>query len=65
MNLTVAILSAFATVVAAGAAVGAWIAAWQASRAAASLTAIEQHRWHADLTPRFEVSCQAAGADRA
>jgi hypothetical protein len=58
-------LSDFATVVAAVAAVGAGIAAWQSSRAAASLAAIERHRWHADLAPRFEVSCRSSERDRA
>jgi hypothetical protein len=58
-------LSDFATVVAAVAAVGAGIAAWQSSRAAASLAAIERHRWHADLTPTFEVCCRASERDRA
>jgi hypothetical protein len=58
-------LSDLATVVAAVAAVGAGIAAWQSGRAAASLTAIEQHRWHADLTPQFTVNCRTNGGDRA
>lgn len=61
----VAILSALGGLVAAAPALGAWRAAWQASRAAATLTAIEQHRWHADLTPRFEVHCRTTGGDRA
>src|SRR6266702_1209892 len=64
MNLAVAILSAVGTLVAAGAAVGAWKAAQQANQAAAIMAEIERHRWHAELTPQFEVSCRATSSDR-
>lgn len=29
------------------------------------LTRIEQHRWHTDLTPQFDVTCHETGAGRA
>lgn len=65
VNLAVAILGAVGTVMAAGAAVGSLLAARQANRAAATLAMIERHRWHADLTPQFEVTCTATSGDRA
>ncbi|HZD71230.1 MAG TPA: hypothetical protein VFA45_20710 [Actinomycetes bacterium] len=65
MNLAVAILSTVGVFVAAGAAVGSLLAARQANRAAATLAMIERHRWHADLTPQFEVTCTATSGDQA
>ncbi|MER6175722.1 hypothetical protein [Streptosporangium sp. NPDC001681] len=36
---------------------GAWRTAFHAKQAAAALTAIEARRWHADMTPTFDVTC--------
>jgi hypothetical protein len=58
VNFAIGSLSAFAALVAAVAAVGAW-------KAAVTLAAIERHRWHDDLTPKFEVRCRVTGGDRA
>jgi hypothetical protein len=65
VNLTIAILGLVATIVAAGAAVGSWRAATKANEAATTIAAIEQDRQHAELTPRFRITCQASGGDRA
>jgi hypothetical protein len=51
--------------VAAIAAVGAWWAARSSSQASAAMTAIERRRWHADLTPQFELVCRVASGERA
>jgi hypothetical protein len=51
--------------VAAVAAVGAWWAARSSSQASAAMTAIERRRWHADLTPRFELACRVTSGARA
>jgi hypothetical protein len=51
--------------VAAAAAVGAWWAARSSSQASAAMTAIERHRWHADLTPQFEFRCRVTSGERA
>jgi hypothetical protein len=29
------------------------------------MTAIERHRWHADLTPQFELTCRVTSSERA
>jgi hypothetical protein len=47
------------------AAVGAWMAARYSSQATAAMTAIERRRWHADLTPQFEVRCWVTSGERA
>ena len=47
------------------AAVGAWRAARSSSQASAAMTAIERRRWHADLTPQFEVRCRVMSGERA
>jgi len=49
-------VGAVATLVAAAAAVGSLLAARQANRAAVTLATIEWHRWHADLTPKFDLT---------
>jgi hypothetical protein len=65
VSLTIEILGVAAALAAAVAAIGAWVAARYSARATAALTAIEQRRLHAELTPVFELSCQPAGGDRA
>jgi hypothetical protein len=65
VDLVLAILTTVATLLAGVAATAAWLSARQSTRAATDLTAIEQHRWHADLTPQFEVGCIAGYGDRA
>lgn len=65
MSSATAILGGVAALVAAIASVGSWVAARQANHAAATLARIERDRWHADLTPKFEVTCQTTGGDRA
>ena len=63
---TIADLGVIAAVIAAGAAVGSWWAARQSHRAADALAGIEWRRWHADLTPQFEVTLsRTSGGDRA
>ncbi|MBL7490475.1 hypothetical protein I6A60_02000 [Frankia sp. AgB1.9] len=47
------------------AAVGAWWAAQMSARAAATLTRIEQARWHTDLYPQLDITCRAQMSDRA
>ncbi len=64
MTLAEALLVAVGAV-AAIAAVGAWWAARSSSQASAAMTAIERRRWHADLTPRFEVGCRVTSGERA
>lgn len=39
-------------------ALGAWRAAHGSNRAASSLTNIERDRWHAELSPVFDVRCE-------
>jgi hypothetical protein len=51
--------------VAAIAAVGAWWAARSSSQASAAMTAIERRRWHAYLTPQFELTCRVTSGERA
>jgi hypothetical protein len=65
MNTAAAVAGAVSALVAAAAAVGSLLAARQANRAALTLATIERDRWHADLAPKFEVSCRATGGDRA
>ena len=65
MSLTLDILGVAAALAAAVAALGAWMAARYSARATAALTAIEQRRLHAELTPVFELRCQLTGGDRA
>lgn len=64
MTLAEALLVAVGGV-AAVAAVGAWWAARSSSQASAAMTAIERRRWHADLTPQFELACQVTTGERA
>jgi hypothetical protein len=37
----------------------------KANQVAETVKAIEERRWHAELTPQFKVTCQAMPADRA
>jgi hypothetical protein len=64
VTLTEALLVAVGAV-AAIAAVGAWWAARSSSQASAAMTAIERRRWHADLTPQFELTCRVTSGERA
>ena len=64
MTLAEALLVAVGAV-AAIAAVGAWWAARSSSQASAAMTAIERRRWHADLTPQFELACRVTSGERA
>lgn len=48
-----------------GAAVGSWRAAKRANATADSVARIEQERWHADLTPQFELSLTETGNGQA
>lgn len=65
VDLAVTILNTLATLVAAVAAVGAWRAARQSSRATNAMTATDRNRRHAELRPRFRVSCRATSEHRA
>jgi hypothetical protein len=51
--------------VAAAAAVGAWWAARSSTQASEAMTSIERHRWHADLTPQFELTRRVTSGERA
>lgn len=61
MHLALVILGVIATTIAAIAAVGAWLAARRSGRAADALTRIEARRWHAELTPKFKITCRVSG----
>lgn len=55
---TTAVFSAVATG-------GAWLAARRANATADAVARIERDRWHADLTPQFNVMIEGDGGDRA
>ncbi len=55
------IVATSAAVLGAVATLGAWMAARAANQTGKSLAGIERHRWHADLTPQFEVTARASG----
>jgi hypothetical protein len=59
VDLAISIINVVAAVLVALATAGAWLAARHAAGAAASLTTIERHRWHAELTPQFDITCRA------
>ncbi len=64
VDITLAITTG-AAVLSAVAACGAWAAASAANRTSTSLAAIERDRWHADLTPEFDIACRAVSSTRA
>ncbi|MGW4759398.1 hypothetical protein [Streptomyces chartreusis] len=55
---TTAVFSAVATG-------GAWLAARRANSTADAVARIERERWHADLTPQFNVTIERGDGDRA
>ncbi|GGX94652.1 hypothetical protein [Streptomyces anandii] len=55
---TTAVFSAVATG-------GAWLAARRANATADAVARIERERWHADLTPQFNVTIERSDGDRA
>lgn len=59
------VLAALATALGALATFGAWKAAARSSSAAETMLEIEQRRWHAHLTPRFEVTVTRTSDSRA
>lgn len=59
------IASLSAAALSAVAAVGAWLAARRSNTTAEAVARIERDRWHADLTPQFEVTVARAEGDRA
>ncbi|WP_367324742.1 hypothetical protein [Streptomyces sp. HUAS ZL42] len=44
---------------------GAWLAARRANSTAEAVARIERERWHADLTPQFNVTIERGDGDRA
>lgn len=57
-TVTTAGLSAIATW-------GAWRAAVRSAKTADTVARIERQRWHADLTPQFDITIERAQGDRA
>lgn len=53
-SLSAAVLSAIA-------AVGAWMAARRSNSTADAVASIERDRWHADLTPQFQITARRLG----
>lgn len=49
----------------AAAAAGSWMAARRANATAKAVASIERARWHADLTPIFEITIERREGDRA
>jgi hypothetical protein len=67
-NDAVDLIASFSVAAAFAGAVGAllaWRAATEANRAAQTVAAIERARYHADLEPKFTISVEAAGEERA
>ena len=60
-----AVLGTVAAGLGAVAAFGAWATARAANKTGATLAAIEQRRWHADLTPECDIACRVVGSERA
>lgn len=66
MNIPWSDVSSFSAAgLSAVAAVGAWMAARRSNATADSVAAIERERWHADLTPIFDLKIKGLEGDRA